>query len=115
VRSPRSLADRADVDIDRWSNQVGDATQDLVNVSIDAIQFWISYQQAFLLKFVEPEETCRAEFATIVDRTTGSFGESITNSFDAMPRRRRPSTAAPCEILHMPPDCTLLRYPRKYI
>ncbi len=47
VRSPRALSDRADVDIDRWANLVAGAMRDPVNVSIDALQFWISYQQAF--------------------------------------------------------------------
>jgi TIR domain len=47
VRSPRALADRADVDIDRWANLVAGIMRDPVNVSIDALQFWISYQQAF--------------------------------------------------------------------
>lgn len=47
MRSPRALADRADVDIDRWANLVAGIMRDPVNVSIDALQFWISYQQAF--------------------------------------------------------------------
>jgi hypothetical protein len=47
VRSPRALSDRADVDIDRWANLVAGMMRDPVNVSIDALQFWISYQQAF--------------------------------------------------------------------
>jgi hypothetical protein len=47
VRSPRALSDRADVDIDRWSNLLAGTMRDPVNVSIDALQFWISYHQAF--------------------------------------------------------------------
>jgi hypothetical protein len=47
VRSPRALSDRADVDIDRWANLAAGMMRDPVNVSIDALQFWMSYQQAF--------------------------------------------------------------------
>lgn len=47
VRSPRALSDRADVDIDRWSNLLAGTMRDPVNVSIDALQFWISYHMAF--------------------------------------------------------------------
>lgn len=46
AHSPRALSDRADVDIDRWANLVAGVMRDPVNVSIDAWQFWISYQQA---------------------------------------------------------------------
>ena len=42
ARSPRALSDRADVDIDRWSNLVAGTMRDPVNTSIDALQFWIS-------------------------------------------------------------------------
>jgi hypothetical protein len=47
VRSPRALSDRADVDIDRWSNLVAGAMRDPVNVSVDAMQFWITYQSSW--------------------------------------------------------------------
>jgi hypothetical protein len=47
ARSPRALSDRADVDIDRWANLVAGTLRDPVNASIDAMQFWIAYQQAF--------------------------------------------------------------------
>jgi hypothetical protein len=47
VRSPRALSDRADVDIDRWSNLVAGTMRDPINASIDALQFWISYHRAF--------------------------------------------------------------------
>jgi hypothetical protein len=47
ARSPRALSDRADVDIDRWSNLVAGTMRDPMNVSIDALQFWISYHRAF--------------------------------------------------------------------
>ncbi|HEY2245873.1 MAG TPA: TIR domain-containing protein [Bradyrhizobium sp.] len=48
ARSPRALSDRADVDIDRWANLVAGTLRDPVNASIDAMQFWIAYQQALL-------------------------------------------------------------------
>ena len=48
ARSPRALSDRADVDIDRWSNLVAGTMRDPVNTSIDALQFWIAYQNAWL-------------------------------------------------------------------
>jgi MTH538 TIR-like domain (DUF1863) len=47
AHSPRALSDRADVDIDRWANLFAGLMRDPINFSIDASQFWISYQQAF--------------------------------------------------------------------
>jgi hypothetical protein len=47
VRSPRALSDRADVDIDRWSNLIAGTMRDPINASIDALQFWTSYHWAF--------------------------------------------------------------------
>ena len=47
ARSPRALSDRADVDIDRWTNLATAAMRDPFNVSIDAMQFWIAYNHKF--------------------------------------------------------------------
>jgi TIR domain len=47
ARSPRALSDRADVDIDRWTNLATAAMRDPFNVSIDAMQFWIAYHHTF--------------------------------------------------------------------
>jgi hypothetical protein len=48
ARSPRALSDRADVDLDRWANLVAGTLRDPVNTSIDAMQYWIAYQQGLL-------------------------------------------------------------------
>jgi hypothetical protein len=90
VRSPRALADRADVDIDRWANLVAGIIRDPLNIAIDACQFWICYQQAFwsrafgisvpnvsepLLSFAEAVRTSLAPLAAMIRPASPSASE----------------------------------------
>ena len=49
--STRGLSDRADVDVDRFASLMGGMLRDTLNVTIDAWQFWVSYQQQFWKAF----------------------------------------------------------------
>jgi len=99
VRSPRALSDRADVDVDRWANLVSGTMRDPVNASIDAWQFWISYQQAFwsrafgvsvpdvgqpLLGFAEAVRTALAPLAEMMrSASPGPFDRMVQHQAEA--------------------------------
>jgi hypothetical protein len=101
VRSPRALSDRADVDIDRWANLVAGIMRDPVNVSIDAMQFWISYQQVFwgsapwasdldfsqpLIGFIEATRTAMAPLGRMMQ-------PALPGVFDGLVQQRAAASA----------------------
>jgi hypothetical protein len=91
ARSPRALSDRADVDIDRWANLVAGTLRDPVNASIDALQFWIAYQQALLdraagspgLDLGQPLRAFTETMRTALGPLSKMMASALSRGFDA--------------------------------